>query len=131
MFLTMSCNEAEHVSDFSEAELHEQASRLALPDRYDLYLRVYASSTPRNPLLASDIVALGEPARAYVLEQMTRANSMQLGAALAVLSQYRRGCREDEERKLLNAASRLDGDVEVREAWSHAIEVACLRDRRS
>ena len=48
-------------------ELHAKAQALALPHRYDLYVEVWRSQTPRRPVLADDVAALGDPAWTYTI----------------------------------------------------------------
>jgi len=99
--LTAACGNSDEISEIPESTLHSRAATLALPQRYDLYLRVYRSRLPRNPVLAGDVAALGDPAWDYVQERALAARDAgDFQAALSVLAVIDRRCSPDELAKL-------------------------------
>ncbi|MBO9668994.1 MAG: hypothetical protein J7485_00605 [Sphingobium sp.] len=107
------------------AELHARARTLPLKDRYEMYLDVYDDRTPRNPVLASDVAALGEPARAYAISRADQADAKELGAILSLLSVIVSPCSDAERAVLMRAAKRTDTTDEALEARRNWIVSAC------
>lgn len=123
---TASCNSPTRMTD---EQLHEKALSLPLEARYDLYVETYKATTPRNPLLAEDIVRLGRPARSYTLQRASRGSGAELGAALTVLSQFSEGCSESERTILLKAVEGIAESEDQREALVNRVMVTCQQSR--
>jgi hypothetical protein len=106
-------------------ELHARARMVPLKQRYDMYLDVYDDQIPRNPLLASDLAELGEPARAYAISRADRADAKELGAILSLLPITNRPCSDVERVILMRAAKRIDTSAEGFEARKNWILRYC------
>ena len=119
---TASCNSPTRMTD---EQLHEKALSLPLEARYDLYVEVYMATTPRNPLLAEDIVQLAQPARRYTLQRASRGSGAELGAALTVISQFSEGCSDPERTTLLKAVEGVAESEDQREALVSRVMVTC------
>lgn len=111
----------------TDAQLHARALSLPLEARYDLYLKVYKSRTPRNPLLAEDIIELGRPARHYALQRAQNSSGAEFGAALTVLSGFQLGCSEAEYVGLLKAIDEMAESGGQREALIDRVKTTCGR----
>jgi hypothetical protein len=90
-----------------------------------MYLDVYDDRTPRNPMLASDLVELGQPARTYAMARTSVADAKEFGAILSLLSEFNHPCAADEKAILTASAERLDSGTEAFDARKNWIEVAC------
>jgi hypothetical protein len=93
-------------STVPDDELHERARALPLAERYQLYVDVLHSRTPRRPLLAEDVAALGAPAWKYVLGRALTGSTTDLSRALPVLHAFRRRCSPAELQELRARADR-------------------------
>lgn len=124
LVICCSCEKPIHMTD---EQLHTKAAGLSLQPRYDLYLQIYKSSTPRNPLLADDIVKLGPPARRYVVRRALRDTGAELGAALTVLSEFNVGCSEHETTMLVKAVENSADSEGQRNALVNRVKSVCQR----
>lgn len=120
-----SCGDSGRFDHLSEQELHEMATKLSLQDRYGLYLKVYESRTPRNPVLASDIHALGKPARAYVIDKASHGDLAEIGAILSVVSLYNERCTPKEREMLVAGVLKISSGQETRQALIRRVDSAC------
>lgn len=109
----------------TEQQLRNQAAALPLPERYELYLDVYFSRVPRNPILADDVAQLGEPARVYVIERALNADVAEFGAALAVVAAFDRTCSSNEYSELLGHADMISSYAKQTDALVRQVRVAC------
>jgi hypothetical protein len=118
-------NPSKKYEGLSPAELHARVKALPLQERYAMYLDVYDDRTPRNPMLASDLVELGQPARTYAITRTSTADAKEFGAILSLLSHFNHPCTADEKALLTASAERLDSGREALDASKDWIEVAC------
>lgn len=112
-------------AEIPEKQLHYEASKLNLVDRYNLYLHVYKSRFPRNPVLANDVAKLGHPARKYVLERAAKSGATEFGAILDVLFAFGTKCSESEYRYLLSEADRISTTSGEFAAFHRSIDGLC------
>jgi hypothetical protein len=117
-----SCNRK---ADIPEAQLHKKASTLGVADRYELYLQVYKSRIPENPILAGDVAKLGDPARKYAFARASKSNAAELGAILELVSQFDAGCSESEYETLVSAADRISTTSGELAAFRRSIDGVC------
>lgn len=125
--ILMSCDSNDRLI-YNQPELHARADALPLGLRYDLYLQVYRSQTPRNPLLAENVAALGEPARRYVIRKSKLSSVMEFQAILAILSKYDRQCSQAEYVSLLNSDAMTRSRVDTRAALKRYVDVVCRKN---
>lgn len=111
----------------NDAQLHHKALSLPLAQRYELYLNIYKSRTPRNPILAEDVVKLGRPARDYALKKARGASGAEFGAALTIISEFDVTCSESEYRMLLKTVEIGTQSHGQREALISRVGTACRR----
>lgn len=123
--LVLSACDGGEVSSYDEKELHERAQKLPLEERYEFYLRVYGSRTPRNPVLAEDVAALGVPARELILAKTRQADIKEFGAQLSVISAFGDRCSESEMQLLNRKATKLTNEGPTREALLTRVAVDC------
>lgn len=109
----------------SPQKLHEKARRLPLAERYDLYLDVYRSRTPNNPVLAEDIVMLGSSGRLYTMDRATRGDIVEFQAALPIISKFDQRCSQLEETTLQKKVEKLTDSGALKQALTEHIAVAC------
>ena len=119
------CTKENPYAKMDEAEIHRRAQSLPLPERYEFFLDVTRSSIPDNPVVASDLVLLGEPARQYVLKQALRGNRYDLTAALSALSAFDGACSKAELTQLKEKAKHVAHGDEDLNALNQGILVAC------
>ena len=111
LFACLMCGCNAPYNDVPDAELHRRARALPLERRYDFYLEVYAGSRPHNGIVADDIVALGDHAWTYSMDQAIAAhNSSDLHAKLLVLQAFDKSCTVAQYNAL------------VAVAWKHRID---------
>jgi hypothetical protein len=123
--LLVSCGSGDTSLHESEQELHARAARLKLQDRYDLYLNVYFSRIPRNPILAEDVAQLGEPAWSYVMGKASEGGIGKFGANLMIISAFDRECSRAEQSALQKRAESLSSYPTQRDALISQVRVAC------
>jgi hypothetical protein len=111
----------------TDEQLIERSNSLQLQDRYDLYLKIYKSSTPRNPLLASEIVKLGLPARTYAINKARSATGADFQAALTIVSQFDQNCTAGERELLIERAVAISSSKSQQKALTDYVGVACGR----
>jgi len=110
-----------------DQSLHTMAKKLALPERYDLYLLVLHSRIPSRPTIADDIAALGPPAWKYVLDRAVSGDSAELSDALPALAAFDRRCSLNELEKLREHANRVS-KADTAKALISSIDDLCGAD---
>jgi hypothetical protein len=125
--LLIACTGCDKPLSQNEDQLHAKALSLPLRDRYDLYLKVYKSRIPRNPLLADDVAALGEPARRYAFKRAASGQGPEFGAALSIISAFDIGCSREEMKRLVDAATREAESERQLTALKDSINSVCRR----
>jgi hypothetical protein len=96
-------------ANVSDEALRAQARALALPQRYDLYVKVLHSSIPERPVLARDVAALGDPAWRHVFAHATSGGFTELSQALPALYAFGRRCTLAELEQLRGHADSVSG----------------------
>ncbi len=124
ILLTVAACETNPYATVSDEALHANAKSLALPERYDLYVRVLESRTPRRPILAEDVAALGDPAWQYVVGRALRGGSAELSQALPVLYAFDRPCGLSDLERLREHADRVSSGDTAR-ALKSSIDSLC------
>lgn len=102
----IACHRQDDFANSSEAELHAQAGKLPLQERYALYERVFHSRTPSNPVLADDIAKLGEDGFRYAVQRGAKGDFDALNASFPVLGAGHRKCSAEEFSALLASVER-------------------------
>lgn len=113
--------------EMTDSQMHEKALSLSLEDRYDFYMKIYRSTTPRNPILAEDIVRLGQPARIYTMKRAATGSGVELGAALTVLSEFSEGCSTAERAELLKIAEKVSSSQDQHAALINRVTATCIK----
>lgn len=105
-------------------QLHAKAQTLTLSERYDLYVEVWRSQTPRRPILADDVAALGEPAWHYTLARAVRGKTSEMLQAMPVLWAFNRTCTTEELNRLRAHVATIAGS-DQRQPMLDAVDGAC------
>lgn len=109
----------------NDNEMLLKASSLPLNSRYDLYMKVYKSRIPRNPLLAEEIVKLGLPARDYALKKAASGTSVDFGAALTIVSKFNIPCTSKEYDYLIRLCNIKFDNLSQKKANMSRVQSAC------
>lgn len=124
VLLAVASCKANPYSSVLDETLHAQATSLALPERYDLYVAVLYSRIPNRPIIAEDIAVLGAPAWHYVIGRALAGGSAELSQALPVLYAFERPCSPDEFERLREHADRVSSG-ETSQALKNSIDSLC------
>lgn len=112
-------------ANMSNKEIHAKARMMPLPQRYTFYREVLDSRIPANPVVAEDIVMLGQPARLYTMAQALEGSREEFLDALPVLSAFDGPCSLAEWTALQNKSSRIAYNREDRRVITSHVSVAC------
>ena len=122
------CGPTDDIANLPDAVLHARARALPVAQRYALYLRVYNSRIPRNPLLAEDVAQLGNTAWNHVMKSAIGADAGTFQAGLTVLGMIPRRCSDSERMTLRGRVQSIAGSRESERLLVDHVDSACKID---
>lgn len=122
MLMACTQNPYAHLTD---AEVHEKAQKMPLSERYAFYVAISESRIPSKPIVAEDLVLLGEPARKYVFSQALSGSRREFTHALTALSAFKGECTPYELNLLRSRVGQVATSQEQAQSLVAHVLIAC------